>query len=103
MVSRNVDLIDLHVHCYSGLGLFSVDAADIGLKTGVTTLIDAGSAGCLNYGPFHNLHDRGRLAPDMLADIALLRMVEGEFDLVDTEGDVRTAAQRLEHAGTVDT
>ena len=46
-------LIDLHAHCYSGLGLFSVDAADIGIKTGVTTLIDAGSAGCLNYGPFH--------------------------------------------------
>ena len=46
-------LIDLHAHCYSSLGLFSVDAADIGVKTGVTTLIDAGSEGCLNYGPFH--------------------------------------------------
>ena len=46
-------LIDLHVHCYSGLGLFSVDPAEIGLETGVTTMIDTGSAGCLNFGPFH--------------------------------------------------
>ena len=48
-----------------------------------------------------NLQDRGRLATGMRADIALLRMVEGEFDLADVEGEVRTAEQRLEHVGTI--
>lgn len=46
-------LIDLHVHCFDGLGIFSVAPADIGLKTGVTTMVDTGSAGYLNYGAFH--------------------------------------------------
>lgn len=41
--------VDLHVHVFAGYGLFSVPASDIGLFTGVTTLIDAGSAGALNY------------------------------------------------------
>ena len=48
-----------------------------------------------------NLNDRGSLAPGMLADITLLRMEEDEFDLVDAEGDVRTATRRLAHAGTI--
>src|SRR4051812_1241568 len=38
-------LIDLHAHVYDGMGLFSVDPAEAGRHTGVTTLLDAGSAG----------------------------------------------------------
>lgn len=45
-------LIDLHTHVYGGTGLFSIDPEQAGLRTGVTTLIDTGSAGCLNYGTF---------------------------------------------------
>ena len=45
-------LIDLHAHVYGGMGLFSVDPEEAGLSTGVTTLLDTGSAGCLNYGTF---------------------------------------------------
>ena len=45
-------LVDLHVHVYDGMGLHSVAPAEIGLKTGVTTLLDTGSAGAMNFGTF---------------------------------------------------
>lgn len=47
--------IDLHTHVFSGYGLFSVEPQDIGLHHGVTTLVDAGSAGALNF----ELFERG--------------------------------------------
>lgn len=46
-------LIDLHVHVYDGINLHSIPPADAGLKTGVTTMLDMGSAGAMNYGTFH--------------------------------------------------
>ena len=46
-------LIDIHAHVYHGMGVYSIDPARAGLMTGVTTLLDAGSAGSLNYGTFH--------------------------------------------------
>ncbi len=45
-------LIDLHTHVYGGMGLFSVRPEEAGLRTGVTTLVDTGSAGALTYGTF---------------------------------------------------
>jgi len=41
--------VDLHAHVFEGNGLFSVSPAQVGLSSGVTTLVDAGSAGALNY------------------------------------------------------
>ena len=46
-------LIDLHSHVFSEMGLFSVDFSDAGLRKGVTTLLDTGSAGALSYPVFH--------------------------------------------------
>jgi len=45
-------LIDLHVHVFSGVGQFSVAPADAGLKHGVTTLLDTGTAGALTFPAF---------------------------------------------------
>jgi dihydroorotase len=45
-------LIDLHVHCFAGTGTFSLDPDRIGLRSGVTTMLDTGSAGSLNYPTF---------------------------------------------------
>ena len=42
-------LIDLHVHVFSGIGLYSIDPAEAGLRTGVTTMLDTGTAGALTY------------------------------------------------------
>lgn len=44
--------VDLHVHVFTGHGLFSIPPEEIGLSTGVTTLVDAGSAGSLNFAAF---------------------------------------------------
>lgn len=45
-------LIDFHVHVFDGMALHSVSPADAGLRTGVITLLDTGSAGAMNYGSF---------------------------------------------------
>lgn len=45
-------LIDLHTHVFSGMGLYSVDPVDAGLKTGVTSMLDTGTAGSLTYPTF---------------------------------------------------
>lgn len=45
-------LIDLHTHVFSGVGLYSVDPVDAGLRTGVTTMLDTGTAGSLTYPNF---------------------------------------------------
>ncbi len=42
-------LIDLHVHVFSGIGLYSIDPFEAGLRTGVTTMLDTGTAGALTY------------------------------------------------------
>ncbi|PZC45445.1 MAG: dihydroorotase [Chloroflexi bacterium] len=43
-------LIDVHGHYYHGNGALSVDARRSALPAGVTTVVDAGSAGWANYG-----------------------------------------------------
>jgi dihydroorotase len=45
-------LIDLHVHVYDGMNLHSISPAEAGLRTGVTTMLDTGSAGAMNYPAF---------------------------------------------------
>jgi dihydroorotase len=45
-------LIDLHTHVYDGMNMHSVAPAQAGLRTGVTSVLDMGSAGAMNYGTF---------------------------------------------------
>lgn len=47
--------IDDHVHCYEKLNLYYDDPDEVGYKSGVTTVIDAGSAGADNIGDFYNI------------------------------------------------
>lgn len=42
-------LIDLHAHVYIGVSFFGIEADDLGPRTGVTTMVDTGSAGWTNY------------------------------------------------------
>ena len=42
-------LVDLHAHVYRGFTFISVDADEIGPHTGVTTWVDAGTAGALTF------------------------------------------------------
>ena len=45
-------LIDLHCHVYEGVNQTGVNPDLAGVKSGVTTLVDAGSAGCYTFGGF---------------------------------------------------
>jgi dihydroorotase len=48
-------LIDLHTHVFTGIGRWSIRPEQAGLQTGVTTLLDTGTAGALTYEAFHRL------------------------------------------------
>ncbi len=45
-------LIDVHTHVYHGVNANGVEADIGGVRAGVTTMIDAGSAGCDTFGGF---------------------------------------------------
>jgi len=47
--------IDSHVHCYENMELYTDYPDEIGIKCGVTTVVDAGSSGCANIGDFYSL------------------------------------------------
>jgi len=44
--------IDLHTHVFRSNGVFSLPPDTIGLRSGVTTLVDAGSSGAFHYRSF---------------------------------------------------
>lgn len=66
-------LIDLHTHIFSGMGQFCVDPEEAGLRTGVTTLLDTGSAGALTYPTFHR-HIMPHVAEDIFALLHISRI-----------------------------
>jgi dihydroorotase len=81
-------IIDLHVHVYDGMNIHSVAPADAGLKTGVTTMLDLGSAGASNYGTFHKY-----VIPSAQETVfALLNIsmfgVQGHPDIPPCQGDL---------------
>ena len=45
-------LIDLHTHVYHGVNQTGIDPDLAGVYAGVTTVVDAGSAGCYSFGGF---------------------------------------------------
>ena len=45
-------LIDLHCHVYEGVNQTGINPDLVGVRSGVTTLVDAGSAGCYTFGGF---------------------------------------------------
>ena len=47
-------LIDIHTHVYHGVNANGVEADIGGVRAGVTTMVDAGSAGCDTFGGFPN-------------------------------------------------
>ncbi len=51
--------IDLHVHVFEGMGVFSLRPSDVGLRRGVTTMLDTGTAGALTYPGFERFISRG--------------------------------------------
>lgn len=62
-------LIDLHAHVYHGVVRMNIDADLVGVLSGVTTIMDCGSAGCYTFIPPH-LHPPTRTRLFYLLHIA---------------------------------
>lgn len=74
-------LVDLHAHVFSGVGRWSLDPEQAGLATGVTTLLDTGTAGALTYAAFAR-HVIAHANEDVFAllNIALIGCLQGYPD-----------------------
>jgi len=98
-------LIDLHGHFYHGGTMTSTDADETCLPAGVTTGVDAGSAGWANYRAMRDHVFRGKV-PRLLAflnisatGLTLLPVVRGELqDMRHVDAD-RTADAIKENPG----
>jgi dihydroorotase len=87
-------LIDLHVHAYWGGTPSSVDPDATCLAKGVTTVLDAGSAGCRNFLGFRHVIDRARtrvLALLHIASTGLISKDLTDISVIDYDGAVATA------------
>ncbi len=97
-------LIDMHVHVYAGTGVKGVIAGDqsvypdgFSFRSGVTTVVDAGSAGWRNFADFRQrVIERARTRVLAFLNIAAGGMgPEGEDDpsLLDAEAAARVAKE----------
>lgn len=82
-------LIDLHVHVFSGIGLYSVDPVDAGLRTGVTTMLDTGTAGSLTYANFARfIMPAAQEEIFALLNISMIGCIQGHPDFPPYMGDL---------------
>jgi dihydroorotase len=92
-------LIDFHIHSYWGVNPYGFDADPLCLASSVTTAVDAGSSGAVNFLGFKKLiHERSRTR--MLAFVALAQHGvlndPGELqnlDFAEPEGAARTVRE----------
>lgn len=68
--------IDSHVHCYEKMNLYYDYPDEIGVKTGVTTVIDAGSSGESNIKDFYELTKHAKTNILALMNISKYGIVE---------------------------
>ncbi len=82
-------LVDLHTHVFSGVGLYSVDPVDAGLKTGVTAMLDTGTAGSLTYRNFERfILDPAEEDIYALLNISMIGAIQGHPDHPPFIGDL---------------
>ncbi|MBD8162114.1 amidohydrolase/deacetylase family metallohydrolase [Erwinia persicina] len=90
--------IDSHVHCYPKSPIYHDDADRIGVETGVTTVVDAGSTGADDIDDFYQLTRRASTRVYALLNIArsgiLTQNELADMARIDA-GAVSAAVQRL--------
>jgi dihydroorotase len=97
-------LIDFHVHSYWGVNPYGFDADSVCVASGVTTAVDAGSAGPVNFAGYKKLvHEAARTR--MLAFVAVAQHGvlndPGELEnlrFADPDGAARTVAENRDAA-----
>lgn len=97
-------LIDLHVHAYRGVNAYGMDVDPLCQETGVTTAIDAGSSGAVNFEGFRDFvvkHAKTRLLGFVAVAQHGVTRDPGDLvhpDLADAEGAARTVLENPEFA-----
>ena len=92
-------LVDLHVHAYWGSTFWGVDVDPIAARTGVTTSVDAGSAGAFNWRGFRRYQieqKKSRLLAYLnISSIGLTHLTYEHANLIydDVDLAVETAAK----------
>lgn len=89
--------IDSHVHCFENLNLYYDFPDKVGIYKGVTTVIDAGSAGAENIGEFYEVAMEAKTNVLSLINISKTGIVE-QNELADIENviaeDVQIAVRK---------
>lgn len=76
-------LIDLHTHVFKGIGRWSIEPGEAGLRAGVTTLLDTGTAGALTYEAFNRyVIQTAREDIFALLNISMLGCLQGYPDML---------------------
>ena len=87
--------IDDHVHCFEEMTLYYDYPDEIGVKKGVTTVIDAGTTGAENIGRFYELAQAAKTNVYALVNISKFGIVEQD-ELADlTKVQSRLVAEAL--------
>lgn len=81
--------IDVHVHVFEGIGVFSLPPRDVGTRRGVTTMADTGTAGALTYAAFEKFVSR-RSAERVFAflNVSLIGAMHGYPTVVPIMGEL---------------
>ena len=75
-------LVDLHTHVFHGCTYWGVDPDVLAHDSGVTTWVDAGSAGTLNLEGLHEYIDKRACADSCLCEHLLeIGIIAPEFEL----------------------
>lgn len=97
-------LVDFHVHAYDGVNAYSVDVDPLCQASGVTTALDAGSSGPVNFEGFER-YVAARSSTRLLAFVAVAKhgVTRGPGDLTDLayadpEGAARVVLEHPEVA-----
>lgn len=79
-------LIDLHAHIYEGVTYWGVSADAIGSQSGVTTWVDAGSAGAVTFQGFRDyIIEPSKVKVFAYINIAYIGLVAQDYELTNTE------------------
>jgi dihydroorotase len=79
-------LVDLHTHVYRGATYWGIDADALAWRTGVTTWLDAGSAGAYTLPGFREwIAERARVRVYALLNISSIGLVAENWELANLE------------------
>ncbi len=103
-------LVDMHVHVYAGTGMRGAYSGDLSVypdpftyRSGVTTVVDAGSSGWRNFPDFKDrVIDRSRTRVLAMVNIVGLGMGGGKIEQDTADMDARATAEMAKrHPGLV--